>query len=83
MSKVIPKATSIKNFSKMLSNVKKWIKRFYKMIDFHFFCSFFDDCWLSVNSASHILLKILEGLANTEILKFQTGVGFLDILVTF
>ena len=31
----------------------------------------------------HILLKIFKGLAHTEILKFQTGIGFLGVLVTF
>ena len=53
------------------------------MIGFHFFRSLFGVCWLRVNNAGQILLKIFKGLTNTEILKFQTRVGVLDVLVNF
>ena len=43
----------------------------------------FGVCRLSGNSLSLMLWRSFEGLANTEILKFQTGKGFLDILATF
>ena len=52
----------------MLPSLKAWFKMLFRLL--------FSVCQLSENNLCHVLLKIFKGLANTEILKFQSWSRF-------